>query len=301
VILCAGGAHLDRTSRVAGTVILGSSNPAGTTIRTGGVAANVARLLSRLGHTVVLASLVGSDPAGDRVVESLLADGVDVGLMARHATLPTAEYGAVVDGAGNLVVGVADMAVYEHVGRSWLESVLPQAASAAAVVVDANLPAPIVDAVAHAAPGPVLADPVSVAKSSRLAGALQDIDLLFPDRAEAGVLGRSPTESPAGLRRAAASLRDAGVGSVIVSLGGEGVFIDDGALRRFVPAIKPDRVVSVTGAGDALLAGYADGLLRGDPAPLVFGLAAASLVLESDDAVPPDLTREALQERAARS
>ncbi len=300
MILCLGGAHVDRTSRVEGTVVLGTSNPARTTGATGGVAANVARLLALLGHPVAVASLVGSDRPGDAVIAALAGDGVETSLVGRHPRLPTAEYWAVVDGTGNLVLGIADMEIYDHLDAAWLESVLPAVESAGVVVVDANLPESAVAAVAGAASGTVLADPVSVPKSRRLAGALGDIDVVFPDRAEAAVLGRTPTESSAGLRRATTAMRAAGAGSVVVSLGNRGVYVDDGARRRFVPPVDPDGVVDVTGAGDALVAGYVHGSLLGVADPLDAALAAASLVVESEGSVPGDLTADLLAARMGR-
>jgi sugar/nucleoside kinase (ribokinase family) len=106
--------------------------------------------------------------------------------------------------------------------------------------------------------------------------------VLFPDRHEAGALSRMPAvTSEDQVAGAAGRILEMGPGAVVVTLGAEGVFVVDEARCEAVPAITPQGPLSdVTGAGDALIAGYIFGLpgRRGDP--LQLGLAAASLVLE---------------------
>ena len=98
--------------------------------------------------------------------------------------------------------------------------------------------------------------------------------------------------------QAGAKLRRLGVGAVVLTLGNEGAYVEDAKGGRFLPAIPPKRIVDVTGAGDALVAGYAYGILRpGAYEPAVLGLAAASLALETRESVPPDLWPERLLER----
>ena len=85
----------------------------------------------------------------------------------------------------------------------------------------------------------------------------------------------------------------------MVSLGSRGVFVDDGEAPRQVPALPPRSVVDVTGAGDAQIAGYVYGLAQGGPgpAPITWGMAAASLTVETIDSVRADLTPAMLHDR----
>lgn len=299
MILCVGGAHLDVRARLLDPAVLGSSNPAHTDRAVGGVAANVARSLAALGHEVALASVVGLDPYGDLVAESLRRDGVDVSLVERHPVQPTAAYTAVVGPDGELVIGLADMEVYDDPRAGWVGDVSAAAAGADVVVIDANLYGEVLSAVTAAADGPVVADPVSVAKAPRLAPVLDRIAVLAPDRAEAAALAGVATEAMSGVRRAAAVLRSRGVGTVLVTLGSDGVFFDDGDVQRVVPPIPPGRIEDVTGVGDALVAGYVHGLRSGAADPVLLGRAAASLALESAGSRIEGLGRHALEARAA--
>ena len=89
-----------------------------------------------------------------------------------------------------------------------------------------------------------------------------------------------------------------GVGTVVVTLGSEGVFLADGVVSEAVPAIAPHGpLTDVTGAGDALVAGYIYGLSHQDPNPLRLGLAAASLVLEAGGDMS-ELSADRLLERS---
>jgi sugar/nucleoside kinase (ribokinase family) len=79
------------------------------------------------------------------------------------------------------------------------------------------------------------------------------------------------------------------------------VTADEGGVAHH-DAIAPDRVVDVTGAGDALVAGVVLGELSGGRIPpLRWGLAAASLAVEGRGAAPPDLDPGRLVERLART
>jgi sugar/nucleoside kinase (ribokinase family) len=305
-IACIGGIDVDRKARVIGTLHPGTSNPVCVTSCTGGVAGNVARNLTRLGCSVALFSIVGSDPSGDDLLRELRATGIDVFVMRRSAHRPTASYTAVLDPQGQLFIGLADMEIFEELDPAWADALAPSLANCALWVLDANLPAATIERLltSHKGRATVLADPISIAKSARFRNVLSKIDVFFPNRLEAAELTGLTVHSRDDVVRAAAELRRLGVGTVVLTLGADGVFLADVHAARFIPAIPPAKIVDVTGAGDALLAGYAFGLLSGgadDPA--LFGLAAASFALESDqsvaESVSPDLLRRRIESNLA--
>ncbi|NWL10333.1 2-keto-3-deoxygluconate kinase [Paenarthrobacter nitroguajacolicus] len=61
-------------------------------LQPGGAESNVAAHLGRLGHKAGWASILGEDPLGDLILDSLTADGVDIRNVARDARHPTAVY-----------------------------------------------------------------------------------------------------------------------------------------------------------------------------------------------------------------
>jgi pseudouridine kinase len=206
----------------------------------------------------------------------------------------TAGYLAVLDPNGSLVIGVADMGIYDTVNAEWVETAVARAAGADLWVVDANLPGPILEALAPLAPVPVLADPVSVAKAIRLRPILPRLHGVFPDAPEAAVLADGDPGDPFAN---ATAIAVAGVEHVVVSLGDGGAHIHTSEVAETRPAATPDRVVDVTGAGDALLAGYAYALVSDEADPLGWGLAAASLAVETDTSVAGHLSRETVHAR----
>ena len=185
-IACLGGAHLDTKAHLLSTPRTGSSNPATVTRSPGGVACNVARNLARLGAEVVLCSVAGDDMAAASLRATLSAEGVEY--VATTSDRPTASYQAVLDPEGGLFIGIADMEVYDTIGRAWVAEAVQAAEGADLWVVDANLPVRVLEALVEASPVPVLADPVSAAKAVRLPPILDRLAVVFPDRAEAAVL-----------------------------------------------------------------------------------------------------------------
>lgn len=284
-IACVGGASLDRRVLTAGPLKPGTSNPVVSALKPGGVSRNVAEVLARLGCDVALFSIVGEDEAGGRLLSGLAEAGVNVAGVSRSPRHPTGSYTAVLGPSGRLEFGLADMEIFEEADLGWARRLLPALSARPIWFVDANLPADTLAALLESKPfgATVLADPVSVAKAERMRPVLSEIDLIFPDRLEAGALSRM-TETIGSERVAGAAERimELGAGAVIVTLGSEGVFVADKRRREPVSAIAPHGSLSdVTGAGDALVAGYIFGLSSQRNDPLRLGLAAASLVLEA--------------------
>ena len=294
LVACIGGCHIDATAIVTGEVVLGSSNPARVSRRPGGVAANAARTAAAMGIDVVVAGLIGDDAEGRHLREALDREGVRTGGL-RVVDASTAVYTAVVDRQGELVLGIADMEIYERFDAGWVADVIEAITDADTWVLDANLSDDAIGAlVAVRGSRTLLADPVSVAKAGHLVPFLDGIDIVTPDRGELSVLAGGLDGTPADL--VAVVGRRCGV---IASLGAEGIItLLDGSMASFA-AIPPDRVVDPTGAGDAMVGAYAAGLALGvDPIPL--GLAAASLAVEVEGAVHGGLDLAAIVARSRR-
>jgi len=299
-VACIGAAHIDAKARVIGEAHHATSNPARVVRTPGGVAGNVARNLGRLGLPVSLFSIIGDDSEGRALLGELHAASVDTAGVLRSAGPPTASYLAVLDRDGRLIVAAADMEIYEALDASWADRVGRSLGGFDAWVVDANLPAPtLARLMLYADKAQVLADPVSVPKAGRLAGILARLDAVFPDRAEALVLAGLAPGAEASVAAAASAIRRLGAQAVIVSLGSRGAYLDEAAGPRQIPPTAARAVVDVTGAGDAQIAGYVFGLSRPGVArhPVEWGMAAASLTVETIDSVRADLTPTLLRDR----
>lgn len=301
-ILVIGGAHIDRRGRIDGATVPGASNPGHWFEEAGGGGFNGARNLSRLGHQVTMIAPRGGDALGATVAEAARAAGVE----DRPVTWldrATPSYTAILEKDGNLVIALADMALYALFSPRRLEvRALREAIAASdALVCDANLPAETITALARKAEAqgiPLAGIAISPAKVVRYAGALPHLHILFLNSAEAeavaGARAERPEDWPAllqarGLRRAVVT---AGSGPVMA--------FEPGRVLRLQPPPVP-AIADVTGAGDSFAAGCFSALIGGKPLAeaLRQGAAAAAITLASPLATAPELCESLLRDRLA--
>jgi pseudouridine kinase len=281
-ILCIGGANRDEVLRLAGPLAMGASNPVTTRVTPGGVARNVAGNLVALHCRAALLAVVGDDAPGGWLLEATAAGGVDTGPSISRAGAATGRYVAVLDAGGDLIVGLADMAATESLGPADIAAAAAAFGSADAVFADANLlPGTLaaIRAATRARGVPLTLDLVSPEKARRLGTAALGADIVAGNRDEAGaLLGQAGS-----LAALATALVAGGAGAAVVSGGTEGLGWCDGRMSGALPA-SPARVVDVTGAGDALVAGLLAARLGGGgfEAACRAGLDAAAAVVEAE-------------------
>lgn len=292
---------MDRSYRITGPVVLGSSNPAEGGTSYGGVARNVAENLARLGIGAALVSVIGDDVPGRALLDDLDRLGIDRWAVRTLAGRTSATYGAVLGPDGELVLGVADMGILDEIVPERVTEALDRLDEGAWVFADANLPPATHARIAVARRTQRLrlaVDTVSVAKAGRLPSDLGAIDLLFTNRDEARalLLDRGREARGAAPEDLAAALLDAGVGAVVMGVGPEGQVLAtaDGVVA--IPAL-PARVLEVSGAGDALVAATLAAVVEGvDLAEAaLLGGAAAALTTEVATAVHPELSKERIR------
>ena len=297
-IKCYGATNIDRTTRCLGELVMRSSNPVQVRQSAGGVARNVATNLAHLGNTVTLSTVVGADVGGDELLRSLAADGIETDETVRLEGCSTASYTAVLDYDGELLIGLADMAIYEDLDRATL--VVPcRNQDSDAWFIDANLSDDCLDALFSAgSTTTIAASTVSTPKAPRLADYLDQIDILFTNSAEAAVLADHDIQSNDDALIAANRLHHKGVGTVFITLGPRGAAVADSSVQTILPAI-PSAARDVVGAGDAFAAGTLTALLESASLEdaILSGLATASLTVEVDGPTDPKLDKLRVQER----
>lgn len=304
-ILCLGGAVMDRKYRLHAPARMETSNPAEGLRSHGGVARNVAETLAALGLKPEFVSAVGEDAAGRELLDHLRARGVEVGRALTISGARTAEYAALLDPAGDLILAAADMAIFDLLTPEALAPLQPHFAAAAWVFADANLPAEtLAGLIARQGGGGhrLAVDAVSVPKALRLPQNLSGLDLLFLNADEAAALLASPRPaSPEAALAAARALCARGAGRVHLSMGAAGLALAGEGVEAFVPAL-PAALVDATGAGDASIAGALHALIQGqDPLSAArIGALMGALAVESPGTVRGDLSPEMLADEAAR-
>ena len=267
-VLVVGSVNVDMVFRVPRLPAPGETVIGGTfTQGPGGKGANAAAAAARLGAETRFVGLVGHDFLGHHALRDLEESGVDTTLVSERAT-HTGVAGILVDDAGENVVAVASGANAEVDGGFVRNALSRVDAEGAVLLTNLEVPDDAVSAAAEVAETngwPVILNPAParpVASST-----LARCSVVVANRMEARALG------------SAASLLEAGVNTVIVTLGGDGVELHRaGRPLHHQPALAVD-VVDTTGAGDAFCGALAWALAEGrDLEDAVrFGAAAGAL------------------------
>jgi pseudouridine kinase len=263
-VMCIGGINLDRKLKALQALHSESSNPCVACESPGGVARNVAENLARLGLRVSLLGHVGRDAAAQAVLLPLQALGVDTRSCLVTDVGSTGSYTAVLDAQGQLVMGMADMALTEQLTPELLETILANQ-DAKLWMMDMNLPASSLAWLAkqaHAGGQQLVILAVSEPKMNRLPSDLHGVDTLVLNGGELAALGL-PEED---VKAAFAKLHAAGLQRLVVTFGERGVRCIE-AGQDEASQIQPElpehlEVVDVSGAGDAFCAGLCASFLR---------------------------------------
>jgi pseudouridine kinase len=296
IVCCIGGMTLDSTLRLHEPGILGTSNPVQSLATRGGVARNVAENLARLGVSCQLISVVGSDEAGRSILKDTAGEDVDTGLVQKSLSEPTGTCTRVMQPDGELFVSFADMAICNLMDRSFIQNRWLQIGNATLVFADTNLPA---ESLSYLITGcrehglKLVLDAVSTSKARNLPLSLHGVDMLFCNTSEArAMLGDDIAKDVEGMAQA---LCQRGAASTIVTAGADGISFATNEGFIALPA-APTRVVDVSGAGDALVAGTLYGRLEDyDPVTsLRIGLNAAAMTVASEGGTCPELSVEAV-------
>jgi sulfofructose kinase len=219
----------------------------------GGIAANAAVAVARLGGSAHLAARLGQDGTAQAIVAELEGEGVDCSLVRRHDGLRSPTSAILVDARGErLIVNYADPAM--PVDASWLPDALPSRVGA--VLGDTRWP----EGAVHLFRAARRAGAAAVLDGDRRPGLPEVLDLAthvaFSAQGLAEIAG---TDDPVeGLR----SLAGRASAWLAVTVGEGGVyFIENGAVAH-EPAFRVDSVDTL-GAGDAWHGAFALALAEG--------------------------------------
>ena len=251
----------------------------------GGKGGNQAVMAARAGARTAMIGRIGADDFGARLRAHLEAAHVDaraVGVDAAAGSgMSTAivrddgEYGAVIVSGANLNIDPAAAA------RTWREI-----GGAAVLVLQNEIPDAANAAVARAARADGARVILNAAPARALSATLRDsVDILVVNRIEAEMRsGESLSDAAAVAAKLGASFPN-----VIVTLGGEGLWVKtaEGPPTRIAPKVV--KVVSTHGAGDCFVGALAATLARGGSltqAAEFANAAAAAHVARGPDAAP---------------
>ncbi len=248
------------------------------TMTPGGKALNQAAAAARLGaEDVWLVGCVGADMLGDDMLASLNDVGVNTRHIRRHREARTSIASIVVMDNVPGFIGAPDAS--RLVDEEQIRAALADVEPGDIVLVDFEIPQPLVQFAlerSRAAGAVTVLNPAPFfTRDSFVVGYLHLVDALIPNKLEAQLILGSASDD---LDLLARELLALGVKQVVLTIGEQGSALYEAGCKLEQPAFALD-VVDTTGASDAFVGAYCQGLALGWPLArtLEFASAAAGL------------------------
>ncbi len=258
--------------------------------RFGGKGGNQAVAAARMGASVAMAGQIGRDDAGGRLRASLDASGVDHTQVVECDT-PSGmsvaivdergDYGAVVVSGANATFVPENIILPRDLKVLLLQNEIPESVNLAL----ARRLTEHTQVILNAAPARAMS-----------ADLLTCVDVLVANRVEAAELIGTETEN-LNPEVAARTLSSMGPGTVIVTLGAEGMVIADAAEAEQLDAFAVG-AISSHGAGDVFCGALAAGVSKGAAVREAcrFGAAAAALAVSTPFEARKDITKSVVRD-----
>ncbi len=269
-----------------GLFIKGSVPYKNMTTSCGGDALNEAVMLSKLGLSCELVTLIGDDDAAKRIRDCLLDNNVSMDKISVDPEIVTGTNIVLVDDEGERYFITNPESSLRKLSK---EHIVPYVdnmgdiVSFASIFVSPRLTISELSEVFGAIkekPERILVSDMTTAKNGEriedLDPVLKYIDYIIPNEKEAALL--TGENDPA---KSARAFIEHGANCVIIKCGSKGCIYDDGTISGSIPAFQA-KVIDTTGAGDSFVSGFIYGLRKGMDLfdCCRYGCAVSSIVIE---------------------
>lgn len=258
----------------------------------GGVARNIAEVMSRLEIPVAIVSAIGTDTFGDQLLENLRALNINSSMVLKKDG-PSSSYTGILDYDGSFVVGLSDMHLIESITVEDIHRWKDQILDSEFLVVDTCLSTEVLQTVCEF-PMDIYLDPVGASKVEKVEPIISNIRGIKVNPIEAKYLTGIELKTKEDAKKIVEVIHNKGPKEVFLSFD-SGLFFSDGT-SQFSTAQKEVDAVNVSGAGDtafgAILAAYAKGFSWKEA--LNYGMIAARLSVKSMTPVSDKISWAAL-------
>jgi pseudouridine kinase len=294
-ILVIGSANVDLIGVGNQTLIPHDSNIGRIDLMVGGVGKNIAENLKLLQSDVHFLTFLGNDAFAKIVTDHLDRLGLEYG-RSLWLDRPSGKYLAIHDPNGSLASAVNDTSLMDEIPLSEMEARTEYIAGFDTLVIDTNLPVPILDWLfSRFSDRRIVVDGVCRAKVLRIASHLGKISLLKVNRNELEALLGKPVDD------IILSVRDLvvqGMKQIIVTNGSEPITYNIDRRIYQTAIFEAKTIRSSVGCGDAFLAATVYGLDRGFNMheTVNLGKKAAALTMEVYTPVNPAIQTDLIRD-----
>ncbi|MEO6609281.1 MAG: ribokinase [Aestuariivirga sp.] len=260
---------------VMGETLLGSKFSMGP----GGKGSNQSVAAARAGAKVTFISRLGKDAFGDQALAMYAKEGIATRVPQDPAHSTGAAYIFLEEGTGSNAIIVVPGAA-GVISNSDVDSAKDAIEASAVFMTQLETPAAVstyATALAKAAGVVTIFNPAPAIKLDESFWKL--CDYVTPNETEAEILTGIKVMDLDSARKAADMLLSKGVGTALITLGGQGALLHSKSESRHIPIFNAGKVLETTGAGDAFNGGFAAALARGDSPheAALFGSATAGI------------------------
>lgn len=289
-----GGANMDIQCFPKKELIYHDSNPGNVKFSLGGVGRNIAENMTRMGIRTKLLTVLGDDLYSKGIVDNAKEIGIEIedSLFLERTACST--YFSVLDHLGDLEIAINSMDIYDSIDENFIKRKEKIITSSRVIIVDTNIPKDVIEYLLKNCKNCLFfLDPVSVTKAEKVKDLLGYFHTIKPNILEAEKLSGIKIDNDEDLNTASKYFLNQGVKRVFISLGSKGVFYDDG-YKQGIIRNKDVKVVNVTGAGDAFMAGLVYGFINDFDIKetTVFAQAASILTISHENTINPNMSLE---------
>jgi ribokinase len=284
---------------IMGETILGTSFAMGP----GGKGSNQTVAAARAGAQVTFITKLGKDDFGDRALAMYAKEGVTVHAEQVTDNSTGAAYIFVQDGTGaNAIIVIAGAAGTISIGD--VEKSRSAIETAKVFMTQLEQPIPAALHALQIAKAAGTTTILNTAPAAPLDDAIYKLcDYVTPNESEATLLTGIEVKDLASARKAADVFLSKGVGTALITLGGNGSLLHTREKSLHIPVFTAGKVVDTTGAGDAFNGGFAAALARGETPESAarFGSATAGISVTRPGTAPSMPMRAETEAVLARS
>ncbi len=298
-VVVVGGANIDIVGKSDSQIIMEESNLGDIYYNFGGVGRNIAENLARIGIKVKFITALGRDDDGKKIFEHLKSLNINTRDIVISKEYATSKYLYILDSNGEMVTAINSMKIVSLIDDKKITNMCETVRSSEYLLLDGNIKESVIGSIfENCTDTKIIFDPVSITKSKKIVPYLDKLYALKANKFELEHLSGVKITDDESVIKAGKKLIRKGTKKVFITLGEKGALYmdkDEYFFRQNMDA----NVVNVTGAGDAFSAGFIYGLIKGHNSQktMDFGLAAASITVESEKTCSEKLNERTIIER----